>query len=148
MNVRSEERAHELGGEARPDHLGAEAEHVHVVVLDALVRGVDVVADRRADPDELARRHGRADAGAADEHAALGTAVENRVAQLLRLVRIVDAHRVGVRSQVDDRVAVGADRLEQRIAKMDAAVIERDGDVHQVTRSRRASTRATTLSTL
>src|ERR1700682_1096607 len=48
-----EECAHELAREARSDHLGAEAEDVHVVVLDALVRGVDVVADRSADAAHL-----------------------------------------------------------------------------------------------
>src|ERR1700704_2157058 len=41
-----EKRAHELDGEAGADHLGTEAEDVHVVMLDALVRGVDVMADR------------------------------------------------------------------------------------------------------
>ena len=45
-----EEGAHELRRELAADHLRAEAEHVHVVVLDALVRGVGVVADRRSDP--------------------------------------------------------------------------------------------------
>src|ERR1019366_6568114 len=49
----AEEGAHELGSETRADHLGAEAEHVHVVVLDALVRGVGVVADRGADAAHL-----------------------------------------------------------------------------------------------
>src|SRR6266566_5164959 len=40
-----EERARELGGQLGPHHLRAKAEHVHVVVLDALVRGVGVVTD-------------------------------------------------------------------------------------------------------
>src|SRR6266571_6381080 len=43
------ESAHQLGGEARPDDLRTETDHVHVVVLDALVGGVPVVADRRTD---------------------------------------------------------------------------------------------------
>src|SRR5262249_56281399 len=50
-----EERGHELACDGRADDLGAEAEDVHVVVLDALVGAVDVVADRRPDPRELAR---------------------------------------------------------------------------------------------
>src|ERR1700692_4269181 len=48
-----EERADELDGETRADHLGPEAEHVHVVVLDALVRRIGVVADRGADAAHL-----------------------------------------------------------------------------------------------
>jgi hypothetical protein len=71
---RREERAGELGGELVPHDLGAEAEDVHVVVLDALVRRVDVVADARADPVELARRDRCPHARAADEDAALGRA--------------------------------------------------------------------------
>ena len=54
----------ELGGqegrdqvarEPRPDDLSADAHDVDVVVLDRLVRGVHVVADRRADPFHLVR---------------------------------------------------------------------------------------------
>src|SRR4249920_3067155 len=72
----------EIGGKLRADHLGAQAEHVHVVVLDALVGGVDVVADRGANARELAGRHARADARTADEDAALGVAGEKGLADL------------------------------------------------------------------
>src|SRR5205814_2365885 len=41
-----EERPDQVGGKGRADDLRAEAEDVHVVVLDALVRGVDVVGLR------------------------------------------------------------------------------------------------------
>src|SRR3989442_9638594 len=43
-----EKRGHQVPREGRPDDLGAKAEDVHVVVLDALVSRVDVVADRGA----------------------------------------------------------------------------------------------------
>ena len=39
----------------------AEGQDVHVVVLDALVRGIGVVADGGADAAHLVGRHGRAD---------------------------------------------------------------------------------------
>src|SRR3954447_8646802 len=90
-----DERANQLRRERRPDDLGAEAEDVHVVVLHALVRGVDVVAHRRADARDLAGRDARADPGAADEPAALRAPAPDRVAELARLVRVVDPHRVG-----------------------------------------------------
>src|SRR4029077_10137499 len=67
-----EKRAYEVGGETRPHDLRAEAEDVHVVVLDSLVRGVGVVTDRRTNAGDLARGDRGADAGAADENAALG----------------------------------------------------------------------------
>jgi len=112
-----------------------------------LVRGVDVVADRRADTGDLACGHCRADAGAADEDAALRAAVEQRLADLARLVGVVDPHRVRVRAEVDDLVPAAAQRLEHHVAQVHSAVIECHRDVHQLaTRSRSASARATTLS--
>ena len=80
------EGAHEVGREIGADDPGAEAEHVHVVVLDALVGRVHVVADCGADPVELARGDRRPDAGAADENPALCLAAEDRLADVPRLV--------------------------------------------------------------
>ena len=57
--LRERERRHDLRRQRGADHARAEAEHVDVVVLDRLVRGVGVVRRRRADPGELAGRHGR-----------------------------------------------------------------------------------------
>src|SRR5215210_3941950 len=50
-----EEGQRALDGDLRADHPRAEHEHVHVVVFDALVSGVRVVADGRPDPPDLAR---------------------------------------------------------------------------------------------
>src|SRR5436190_24089805 len=104
-----DECAHELGCEARSHDLGAEAEDVHVVVLDALVRRVGVVADRGADAGDLAGRDRGADPRAAAEHAALGAAADEGVADLARLVRTVDALRVGVIAEVPYFCALGLD---------------------------------------
>ena len=54
---RAEERDGALVGRLRPDDPGAQGQHVHVVVLDALVGGVRVVADRGADAADLVGRH-------------------------------------------------------------------------------------------
>src|ERR1051325_1985125 len=86
-----EEGAHELARELDAHDLTTQAEHVHVVVLDALVRGVRVVADSRSDAGELARGNRGSDARAADEHAALGLAGADRLAELACLVGVVDA---------------------------------------------------------
>src|SRR3954453_7008607 len=75
VEPRTQEYPDELGGKLGADDLRAQAEHVHVVVLDALVRGVDVVADGRANPGDLAGGNRRADAGAADQDAAVGAAL-------------------------------------------------------------------------
>jgi hypothetical protein len=46
-------------------------------------------------------------------------------------------------------VAVRLERLQDRLAEVDAAVVEGDGNVHRyATRARSASARATTLSTV
>ena len=70
--------------------------------------------------------------------------VLDRLADLARLVRVVDPHRVGVGAEVDHVVPV--ERLEDRLAQVHAAVVERDRDLH--TRSSSAVARATTLSRL
>src|SRR4030095_7509984 len=70
VEFRTKERAHELAGQLGADHLRPEAEDVHVVVLDALVGRVRVVADRGADAGDLAGGNRRAHARAAHEEPA------------------------------------------------------------------------------
>ncbi len=54
----------------------------------------------------------------------------DRLADLARLVRVVDADGVAVGAEVDHVVA--GERLEDRLAEVDAAMVERDGDPHSV----------------
>ena len=56
------------------------------------------------------------------------SAVADRVADLARLVGVVDAHRVRVGAEIDDVVRL--ERLQNRLAQMDAAVVEGDRDLH------------------
>ena len=111
------------------DDLRAEAEHVHVVVLDRLVGAVEVVADRRADAGHLAGRDRRAGARAADEDAALGLAALDRLADLARLVRVVDAD-LGVVSVPRSMTSWPSSASQNGLPEVDAAVVERDGDLH------------------
>src|SRR5215218_942654 len=67
---RAGERLDQLGGDRRPDHAGADAEHVAVVVADALLGRVVVVRHRRPDAGHLAARDRDAGAAAADDDAA------------------------------------------------------------------------------
>src|SRR5829696_437949 len=130
VEARAEVRADEVGRELGAHDLGAEAEHIHVVVLDALVGGVHVVADGRADPFELARGHRGADARAADEDPAVGEAVRERVADLLRLVGIVDADARIVRPQVDRVVPQLVEDLEDPLPELRSPMVERDRHLH------------------
>ena len=104
-------------------------------MLDALVRGVDVVTDCCPDPRDLARGNRRAHTGAADEDAALRLAVLDRGAELGGLVRVVDPDRVGVGAEVDDLVTLLAQRFEDLVPEMDAAMVEGNGDVHAADRT-------------
>ena len=104
VEARLQKRPDEVGGQLGADDLRAQAEHVQVVVLDALVRRVGVVADRGPDSGELAGRDGGSDARAADEDPALGPAVRERGADLARLVRIVDPPRIRVGAEIDELV--------------------------------------------
>ena len=103
-----------LSRQRRTDHLGAETEHVHVVVLDSLVGAVGVVADRSADAAHLAGGHCGADAGAANKDTALALAALNSLAHLARLVGVVDADCIGVSPQIEDLVT--GERQEYRLA--------------------------------
>ena len=86
-------------------------------------------------PAQLAGGDRGADAGAADEHAALRLAVLDRLAELARLVRVVDPHRVGVRAEIDGLVAQGLELVEDPLAELDAPVVERHGDSHAAHRT-------------
>src|SRR4051812_24548953 len=104
---RAEEGACALDRRLYPHHARTEREDVHVVVLDALVRGIGVVADRRPDARHLAGRDRRADAGAADEDPAVRSPGPDRRADGLREVRIVVVRVRAVAAEIDELVLTG-----------------------------------------
>src|SRR5262245_39875590 len=131
VELRFQKRSYQLTGQFFPDHSGADAEDVHVVVLDSLVRGVRVVADRGPDTSELAGRDRGADSRAADEDTAISAPVLDRLADLGRLVGVVDLRLRRVRSEVDHLVSQSLDFLEHARAQLDPAVVERDRNSHR-----------------
>src|SRR3989442_544439 len=126
-----EKRGHQVPREGRPDDLGAEAEDVHVVVLNALVSRVDVVADRGANAPQLGGGDRGAHTGAADEDPTLGVPSEDGLADLASLVRIVDPDRIGVGTQVHH--GVPGKRVEHGLAQANAPVVECDRHLHDWT---------------
>src|ERR671919_3075531 len=90
------------------------------------------MADRSTDPGQLARRDRGAHAGAADEHAALGLACEDRLADLPSLIRVVDSRLRGVRPEIDGLVPRLRDRVADALAELDPAVVEGNGDAHRM----------------
>src|SRR5438067_7285437 len=131
VEARVQEGAHQVDRQRRPDDLGAEAEHVDVVVLDALVGRVDVVAHCAADPIDLRDGDRGTDARAADEDAALGVALTDRLADLACLVGVVDPDLGGLDPEVQDVVPERVELGENRVAQPHAAVIERDCNPHR-----------------
>src|SRR5579859_1719171 len=88
--VRPDEGGDDLSRQGRANDPRAETEHVHVVVLDALMGGVSVVAESGPNTMDLVRRDRRANAAPAEKDAAIHRAVEDRRGNFSRVVRIVN----------------------------------------------------------
>ncbi len=143
-------RPHELDRQLRPDNAGAERQHVHVVVLHALVRRVGVVTHGRADARHLVRGDRRADAAAAEDDPSLGRAVDNAQADGFGEIRIIDRLLVK-RALVDHLVAQAQQLVHDRPLDRESAVIRTDRYAHPyaftpLARSTTASVRAATFS--
>ena len=67
----------------------AQHQHVHIVVLHALVRRISVVAHPRANAGNLVRRHAHAHARPANQNAAWRLAALDRLAHPLRKIGII-----------------------------------------------------------
>ena len=101
-----QESLDDLEGQLGSDDPAADAEHVHVVVLDALVSRIGVVTDRRADAGDLVRRHADADAAATDDDPAIGVALDDLAGDRDRKVGVVAA-RLAVGAAIDQGVTAG-----------------------------------------
>src|SRR6266545_852751 len=124
------EGLHQLVGEGGTDDASAQDEDVHVVVLDALVRRVDVVADGGADAGDLVGGHAGAHSAAADEHGPLRAPVLHGQGHLLRVVGIIDG-RGRVRAHVDHVVSLLAKGLRHLLLQREAGVVGPDGHLHR-----------------
>ena len=125
-----QERANQLVGELDADDATAEHEHVHVVVLDALVRRVRVMAETSANARNPVRDHRRADAAAAEEDAALGPRLADGRGDGLRVVGIV--HRIlAVSTHVDHLEMLGGQERLHRLLQLEAGMIRADGHAHR-----------------
>ena len=125
-----QEREGAFEGGLGADHPGAEREHVHVVVLDALMGGIGVMANRRSDAADLVRRNARTDPGAADQDPALDRAITERKREAECEVRVVVVRIGTVAPEVDELVAGArrADAPEQLGLQRRAGVVRREPD--------------------
>src|SRR3954447_11204139 len=119
----------DLRGVGGPHDARAEAQHVDVVVLHGVMRGVGVV--RRAGPDagDLAGGHSDAGARAADDDRAVRAALADGLPRHLRCVRVVN----GVRregAEVERLVPGRLQRGEHHRLEREPGVIEGARDPH------------------
>ena len=134
----AEIRLDEIPGDFGSDRPAAHAEHVHVVILHALLRREVVVDERGADARDLVGADRRADAASADGHAAFDRPRHDGAGERDHEVRIVVVRVEGVGAEIDDPCPA-----ERRCATFsscfaEAAVIGRDSDAHRVISSSRA----------
>ena len=100
-----EKRLHEIPGDGGPDRSSAHAQDVEVIVLDALLRGEVIVDERRADAGDLVGADRRANAAAADRHAALHLSGDDGLRERNDEVGIVVVRIERERAEIDDLVA-------------------------------------------
>src|SRR5436190_4001571 len=112
------------------DDARADAQHVHVVVLDRLVRGVGVVTHRGADAGKLVGGNRHAGAAATDDDAAVGVAVAQRLRDGLSRVGVV-AGGGGVRPEIQHRVPFLAQNRSQIPLQFVAGVVGAEGQTHR-----------------
>ena len=109
------------------EHAGAERQDIRVVVLAREPRRRHVMAERAADMAVAVGGDAHADAGAADQHAALRAAAAERVGDGIREIRIID--RIGaVGAEIEHLEAKRLQLRQQRGFKLITAVIRGDGN--------------------
>src|SRR5688500_11445099 len=125
----AEKRRDEVERERGADDAGAETEHIHVVVLDRLVRGIRVVADRGTDARELVGRDRDAGAAPADDDSPLGLAVPQRRRDRLRGVGVID-RRCRVGAEIEHFVTLLGEPGRKLVLEKIAGVVGAQDDAH------------------
>ncbi len=127
--VRAQERGDEFLGEGDADDARAEHEHVHIVMFDALMRGVGIVTEAGSDAGDFVGGDGGADAAAADENASFGFAGDDGFAQGFGEIGVVG--RVGVEgADVENIVAELLQEFRNLLFEREAGVVGADCDAH------------------
>ena len=107
-----------------------EAQHVAVVVAAGDLRVVGREAVGGAHALVAVGRHADADAGAADEHAALDLARRHQLGDLVAVHRVVHRDVFGVGADVDDLVPEGAQTAHDGLLECEPTVVGTGGDLH------------------
>jgi len=125
-----QERLHDIPGHTRPHRAAADADHVHVIVLDSLARGKMVMDEPGADPGNLVRADRGSHTAAADSHSALERPRRHRLGERDDEVRIVVVRGQRVRTEIDDVVPGGAEPADEVLFQGKTSVIGGDSHAH------------------
>ncbi len=126
--TRREERANQVLGELHADHAFAEHEDVHVVVLHALVRGIGVVAQARANARDPVRGDRGAHGARGHDDAAVRPGFAKGLADGPRVVGTIN--RRAVHAHVEDLVLTAEQRDLDDVLEFGAGVVRTDCDAH------------------
>ncbi len=121
---------HDVERKLLSDDARAHAEHVAVVVLHALVRGVRVVAQPGPHSANLVCRHARADAASADQHCAVYLAPRHAPTNILGVVRVVVAIRRVMSAQIEHFVPEAFQFSDYSFIQRHSTVIGGDSNFH------------------
>src|SRR6185369_13689503 len=128
--LRGEKGGDQVPGDARADRAAAHAENVHVIVLDALLRGEVIVDEGGLRARDLVRADRRAHAAAAHGHAAMDRPRDDRTRQRYDEVRIVVARVEVLRTEIGHVVAGGAEPSHEVFLQGESTVIRRNSYSH------------------
>src|SRR5271163_2276122 len=126
---RAQKRFHEIFGELFADDAATEHQDIHVVVLDALMRGIGVVADGGANAVNFIGGHADANTAAAHEHATVGLAIGDGVTDEFGEVGVVGGVFVE-RANVENVMAKRAHDVAHFTFEGEAGVVGTDDDSH------------------
>ena len=124
------ERRDDLAYERGADDAAADAQDVHVVVLDALARRVGVVAGGRPHARDLIGRDAGADPAPAGEDAALDFAGGDGVGEREDEVGVVVRRVIRRRAVVDDLVAEPPQDIGGELLGLEAGVVAGHSNAH------------------
>jgi PPK2 family polyphosphate:nucleotide phosphotransferase len=131
----AESRAEKSGGQVArerfPDHTRTNHEQIHVVVLDALTRGIAIVADSRAHSVKLVGGDGRPHPASTYQNPAFGVAAGHRPSGHFGEIGIIIRRVVGVRSQIDDQVSPRLDLEFKELLQIEPGVIGGKCNAHE-----------------
>jgi predicted PurR-regulated permease PerM len=126
-----QERADQLPGKLGADDAAAQHQHVHVIVLDALVRRVGVMAKSGTNPGYPVGGHRCANPASAEENAALRLVLAQGLADRLRVIGIV--HRIGaIGAQVENLAMLLGQESLHRFLQCESRMVRAYGDAHRL----------------